>query len=81
MTEINQTITLDAAGTASVNHVGGTKTYSLINVSKGSCIQSLTGAVVVSVVSIPQFTIPSNLTFCQNANNTLSVAQFNFNLN
>ncbi|WP_374540160.1 choice-of-anchor L domain-containing protein, partial [Flavobacterium sp.] len=76
----NQTITLDAAGTASVNHVGGTKTYSLINVSQGSCIQSLTGAVVVSVVSIPQFTIPSNLTFCQNANNTLSVSPTNFNL-
>ena len=76
----DQTLLLDAAGNASFNHVGGTKTYTLVNVILGSCIQSLSGSVVVTVNPIPQFTIPANLTFCQSSSNTISVNPLNFNL-
>ncbi|NHF70662.1 hypothetical protein G6N05_11125, partial [Flavobacterium sp. F372] len=77
----NQTIVLDAAGNASFNHVGGTKTYSLVNVILGVCTQPLTGTVMVTVNPIPQFTIPANLTFCAASSNTISVTPINFNLN
>ena len=77
----NQTIVLDAAGNASFNHVGGTKTYSLVNVILGTCTQTLSGSVVVTVNPLPQFTIPANLIFCADSSNTISVNAINFNLN
>ena len=77
----NQTILLDASGNATFNHVGGTKTYSLVNVILGTCTQVLSGNVVVSVNPAPQFTIPATLTFCAGSSNTISVNAINFNLN
>ena len=68
----NQTITLDTSGNGTINHAGGTKIYTLINVVLGNCTQVLNGAVVITVVTFDfdltgecqgsQFVLSTNIT-------------------
>ena len=67
----NQTIVLDSSGNASFNHIGGTKTYTLVNVILGSCVQSITGSVTVTVVSNPSFTLVGE---CQGSSFVISTS-------
>lgn len=60
----NQTIVLNAAGTASINTgpLYSAITYTLVNVQKGACTVALNGSVTITVNPLPVFTagMPSN---------------------
>jgi gliding motility-associated-like protein len=72
----NQTVVLNASGIGTLNHSGGTKTYSLVSVTSGSCTQALSGSVVITVTSFNfnltgacegnQFVIKTDITNSQN---------------
>jgi gliding motility-associated-like protein len=72
----NQIVVLNASGIGTLNHSGGTKTYSLVSVTNGSCTQALSGSVVITVTSFNfnltgacegnQFVIKTDITNSQN---------------
>lgn len=72
----NQTIILNATGTASISATySNTTTYTLVSVSTSgtpSCTQPQTGSVVITVLPLPTATISTNTSICSGANATVT---------
>src|SRR5690606_35872053 len=72
----NQTVALNASGTASVtNTFVSTTTFNLVSVvSSGSpeCTRNLTGSVTVTVIQPPAVAIGNSTTVCPNGSATVS---------
>ncbi len=66
----NQTVTLDAAGNATVNtgNLTADATYALVSVNGGLCSNNITGTATVSVNIIPTATISGTTTICSGNN-------------
>ncbi|MFT3909089.1 MAG: T9SS type A sorting domain-containing protein [Ferruginibacter sp.] len=73
----NQTILLGCSGTALVNTgaLASTTTYNLVSVGYGSCSQSLSGSVVVTVIPpVSSAVISGSASICSGGSTNLSVA-------
>lgn len=72
----NQTITLNAAGTATINQAfTATTTYTLVSVASAgtpSCSQTVTGSVTVNVLPLPTASIASNVSVCAGGSATVT---------
>ncbi|MES2863278.1 MAG: choice-of-anchor L domain-containing protein [Bacteroidota bacterium] len=72
----NQTVVLDVSGNGTINHSGGTKTYTLVSMNLGSCTLTLSGTVIITVNSFDfditgkcdgsQFVLTANVSNPQN---------------
>jgi len=72
----NQTIVLNASGTAVIsNTYTTTTTFNLVSVASSgvpSCSQTLTGSSVITVLPLPTAAIASNVTICPNTSATIT---------
>ncbi|MFD2891402.1 T9SS type B sorting domain-containing protein [Flavobacterium chuncheonense] len=70
----NQTITLDATGNASLTTpvLTSNSVYTLIKVELGTCDQTLTESVTISVLALPTVTISNDVTICENTSTTVT---------
>ncbi len=72
----NQTIVLNAAGTASITSTyTSTTTYTLVSVASAgtpSCSRPVTGSVTITVIPPPTVTIASNATICSGSSATVT---------
>jgi len=72
----NQSIVLNASGTATVtNTYAATATFTLVSVASTgipSCVQPLTGTVVITVLPLPTATIAANTSICSGQSATVT---------